>query len=216
MPAKMSKNLTKLAGAIAKMEENRVDEILTRYLDEKVPPLEIIREMSAGMEEVGRLYKEGEYFLAELVFSGEIFKNAMGRVKPLLGDSEKLETSGKVVLGTVKDDIHDLGKNIVATLLECAGFEVIDLGVDVPPEKFVEALRDSGAPLVGMSILLTTAYESLKNTVDAIRDAGLREKVKIMIGGAVTNEKITDQMGVDYHGQDASSGVEIAREVFKA
>ena len=216
MPAKKSKKLTELAESIAKMEERKVEEILGRYLEEKMPPLRIIQEMSAGMEEVGRLYKKGEYFLAELVFSGEIFKSAMDRVKPLLGDSDKLETSGKVVLGTVKDDIHDLGKNIVGTLLECAGFEVIDLGVDVPPEKFVEALRDTGAPLLGMSILLTTAFESLQATVDAISKAGLRDRVKIMIGGAVTTKKITSQMSVDYHGQDASSGVDIAREVFKA
>lgn len=213
MPLKKPENLTELASALAGLEEGRFHELLERCLTEEIPPLTIIEAMSAGMEEVGRLYKEGQYFLAELVFSGEMFKGAMHRVKPLLSDTEKDRKSGRIVMGTVKDDIHDLGKNIVITMLECSGFEVIDLGVDVPSETFVEAIRTNEPDLVGMSILLTTAFGSMEKTIADIGRAGLRERVRIMIGGAVTNERIREQMRADFHGQDASVAVEIARKV---
>lgn len=209
-----SNELSDLARALANLDEERVQTSLDRCFEQNVPAHVIIEELSAGMNAVGRRYKEGDYYLAELVFSGELFSSAMARVKPLLENETESRARGRVVLGTVKDDIHDLGKNIVRTLLECSGFQVIDLGVDVPPEKFIEAIRDSGALLVGMSVLLTTAFPSMQRTLDAISEAGLRERVRIMIGGAVTNEKIREQMGADYHGKDASVAVEIAEQVF--
>jgi len=207
--------LTELGKAIANLEEDKTYEILDRYLADSVPPLEIIDELSAGMDEVGKLYKEGEYFLSELVFSGEIFKGAMAKVKPLIETGSGRESSGKLIVGTAKGDIHDLGKNIVITLLECAGFEVIDLGVDVPAEKFVEAVRESGAPLVGLSALLTTAFNSMRETMEAIRNAGLRERVKVMIGGGSTSDKLREQIGADFYGRDATEAVDIAKSVLK-
>jgi len=207
-----SEYLTELAGTVAQLEEARFNQLLDECLTREIKPLQIIEAMSAGMEQVGRLYNEGEYFLAELVYSGEVFKSAMNRVKPLLGKTEEVPKSGRIVMGTVKDDIHDLGKNIVATMLDCSGFDVIDLGVDVPSERFVEAIRANEPDLVGMSILLTTAFGSLEKTIADIGRAGLREKVRIMIGGAVANERIRKQMNADFVGQDAPAAVEIARK----
>jgi len=213
MPEEKPSHLTDLSTALSTLDEARFNKILDQCLTRETPPLDIIQAMSAGMEEVGRLYKEGEYFLAELVFSGEVFKGAMEQVKLLLGDTKEVRTSGKVLMGTVKDDIHDLGKNIVITMLECSGFHVIDLGVDVPSEAFVEAIRAGEPDLVGMSILLTTAFGSMAKTIEDIGRAGLRKKVRIMIGGAVTNEKIREQVNADFHGRDASVAVEIAARV---
>jgi methylmalonyl-CoA mutase cobalamin-binding domain/chain len=150
----------------------------------------------------------------ELVYSGDIFKNAMARVSPLIKAGDGPGSKGTVVIGTVKDDMHDLGKNIVATMLECAGFTVVDIGVDAPTEKFVGAIRESGARLVGMSVLLTTAFNSMKETIAAIENAGLRSGVSIMIGGSVTSEKIRVEMGADFHGNNAADAVDIARSLY--
>jgi len=205
--------LTELGKAMAELREEDVEKLVSRYIDEGRPPLEIIDELSAGMDVVGSLFKQGEYYLSELVFSGEIFKHSMARLKPIIGAAGGRECVGKVVLGTVKGDIHDLGKDIVATLLECAGFEVVNLGMDVVPEKFVEALRGSQAPLLGLSGLITTAFGSMKETIDAIANAGLRDSVKIMIGGGPTNEEVKAHVGADFYGKDAAAAVDIARSV---
>lgn len=211
----MSHNpMTDLAEALARLDEQKVEELISSRFKNNADPLSIVDEMSAGMDEVGRLYKEGEYYLSELVFSADIFKKAMSRLQPLIAAGGGKESAGTIVLGTVKDDIHDLGKNIVATLLECAGFTVKDVGVDAPPEAFVDALKSTGAPLLGLSILLTTAFGSLESTISAVREAGLRDRVKIMIGGAVTNEAIREKMGADYYGADAAAAVDLAKAVF--
>ena len=204
---------TKLSEAITRLDEIQVMEILKRNIEEGVLPLRILDELSAGMEEVGRLYRQGEYFLSELIFSGDIFRNAMDRLKPLLGSSYDRAAGGMLVMGTVKDDIHDLGKSIVIMLLECAGFEVVDLGVDVPAEKFVEAIRKHDVGLVGLSALLTTAFDSMHATIEAVRKAGLRDRVRIMIGGGSTSEAWRKQIGADFYGKDATSAVEIAKRV---
>lgn len=205
--------LTELGKAIADLRETDVEKLVSRYIDEKRPPLEIISELSAGMDVVGSLFKEGEYYLSELVFSGEIFQNSMARLKPIIDAAGGRECAGKVIMGTVKGDIHNLGKDIVVTLLECAGFEVMNLGVDVMPEKFVEALRGSQAPLLGLSGLITTAFGSMKETIDAIASAGLRDSVKIMIGGGPTNEEVKNHVGADFYGKDAAAAVDIAKSV---
>ncbi len=211
-----SQLLSELTEAIADLNEQTVLTCLDHCLARSVPAREIIGTMSAGMEKVGRRYKEGVFFLSELVFAGEIFRNAMERLRPLIGDAKALRQKEKVLVGTVKDDIHDLGKNIVIMMLESAGYEVIDLGVDVPPERFLAAIRDSGARLVGLSVLLTTAFASLKSTVDRITSAGLRDRVKIMIGGSCTSERTRDQVGADYYGSSAVAAVDIAEEVFSS
>lgn len=210
----MKPGISELARALADLEEEKFTALFNDYLRRQIDPLMIVDELYAGMDDVGRLYKEGEYFLSELVFSGELFKNAMQKIKPLLMSTEGNISAGTVVMGTVQGDIHELGKNIVNTMLECSGFEVIDVGVDAPAEKFVKALKQSDASLVGMSLLLTTAYESLKQTIEAIDKSGLRERVTIMIGGGSVNEKICKQFGGDFYGRDATQAVDIARQVY--
>ncbi len=206
-------NLTELGKSLRDLREKEVEELVSRAIDAQQPPLEIIDELSAGMDAVGALYKEGDYFLSELIFSGEIFKKAMGRLKAIIESGGERQYSGRLILGTVKGDIHDLGKNIVITLLECAGFEVVDLGVDVPPDKFVEAMKNTPAAMIGLSGLITTAFDSMKETVEALKQAGLRESVKIMIGGGPTNDKVREYVEADFYGPDATSAVDLAKEL---
>jgi len=180
---KKDDDMDQLVQAFSALEENEVFKLVDEYLAKKVDPLVIVNGLSKGMEQVGQLFKDDEYALAELIYAGEIFKEAMEKIKPLLLDGES-SSAGLVIMGTVEGDIHDLGKNIVITMLECSGFKVIDLGVDVPAKKFVEAIKESGASLIGMSLLLTTAMDSLRNAIMAIEEAGIRNNIKIMIGGA--------------------------------
>lgn len=209
-------DLSELGRSLADLKEDKVKESVDQLLRAGKPPLEIIAALSAGMDEVGKRYKDGEYFLSELVFSGEIFKEAVAKIRPLLTQSGSTCAADRLIIGTVKGDIHDLGKNIVITLLESAGFEVIDLGVDVPPEKFVEALKNSpGSRLVGLSALLTTAFPSMEATIKAIHEGGYRDRVKIMIGGGSVSQKLTEMMGADFYGRDATEAVDIARKVLK-
>ncbi len=203
-----------LTQAVAALEEDDLNDLLEGLISVATPPLEIINALSRGMEKVGAMYDGGIYFLSELIFSGEIFKEAMGRIKPLLEDEGCGESMGKVLMGTVRGDIHDLGKNIVIVLLECAGYEVIDLGVDVPPEVFVQALKDDSITLVGMSSLLTTAFEAMEQTVEAVCEAGLRDDVRIMIGGGSTSDMLKEKIGADFFGKNATAAVEFANMVY--
>ncbi len=163
---------------------------------------------------MGERFRREEYFLSELIYSGEIFKNTMAILQPLCKASVYAKDKAVVVMGTVQGDIHDLGKNIVITMLECAEFKVVDIGVDAPARRFVEAVVDSKASLVGMSMLLTTVFDAARDTVAAITQANLRDKVKIMIGGSVTNEDVRRDIGADFWGRDAAAAVDIAREVY--
>jgi methanogenic corrinoid protein MtbC1 len=205
---------TGLWQSFAGLEEDRVYRIIDEHLKMNGDSLKIVDELSKGMEHVGELFKNDAYALGELIFAGEIFKGAMEKLKPFLKDG-KGKSSGLVVMGTVEGDIHDLGKNIVITMLECSGFEVVDLGVDVSASKFIQAVRETGAGLVGMSLLLTTAMDSLRGAIRALSDAGLRDRVKIMIGGAPTSEGLKDEVGADFHGRDAIEALAIAKQVFQ-
>lgn len=200
--------------SFAGLEEDRVYRIVDEHLKTSGDTLTIIDELSKGMAQVGELFKSDEYALGELIFSGEIFKGAMERLEPFLKEG-RAESPGTVVMGTVEGDIHDLGKNIVTTLLECSGFEVIDLGVDVSATKFVDAVRETRAGLVGMSLLLTTAMDSMRGAVRALKDSGLRDNIRIMIGGAPTSEQLKLEVGADFHGRDAVEAVAIAKRVFR-
>jgi len=206
-------SLSAIGMAIAELDESGVETLVRKELENGTAPEQIISELSDGIEEVGERYRREEYFLTELIYSSEMFKNAMTVLKPLCKRTADEKLSGVVVMGTVKGDIHDLGKNIVTNLLECAGFSVVDLGVDVPLERFVQAVVSSNAALVGMSMLLTTAFEAAKETIAAIERANLRGRVKIMLGGSVTSENVRRDMGADFWGRDATSAVDIAREV---
>src|SRR5690554_2155538 len=161
-----------LAKAILDLDEEQVLALVNERLKNGVTPLEIVASLQEGMGEVGSLFETGEFFLSELVMCGEIMKGAMDILEPHLVGTDA-EHKGNIVIGTVKGDIHDLGKNIVVMLLKGAGYNVIDLGVDVPIEKFVEAIKESKAPLVGMSVLLTGCQENMKQTIDAIKAEGL-------------------------------------------
>ncbi len=163
-----------LAQALANLEEKQVYEIIDRNIVEGVNPLDMIKECNDGMIRVGELFSEGKYFISQLIYSAEILKQVMKKLEPLLaGIQTRGPAGGKVVIGTVKGDIHDIGKNIVITLLKGSGFDVIDLGVDVPPEKFVQTVKESGAKVLGLSALLNFTYPMMKEVVEAVEECRL-------------------------------------------
>jgi len=203
-----------ISQAMAELAEDKVKELVREKIAAGVPATQVLKECQAGMVEIGNRYENGEYFVSELMYAGEIMKDITAELGPMLSGEQKSETTiGKVVLGTVKGDIHDLGKDVVALMLRGAGFEVIDLGVDVASEKFVEAIKKSGAPIVGMSVFLTMAYEAATATVNAIKEAGLRDKVSIMIGGGPVTELVREKTGCDFYGKDAVAGTNYALKV---
>jgi methanogenic corrinoid protein MtbC1 len=191
------------------LEEEKVLADIRESLEKKEDPLALVEALRGGMTLVGKRFEDKEYFLSELIMSAEIFKEAIALIEPHLG-SDVGPSKGKVVVGTVKGDIHDIGKNIVVTLLRCDGFEVYDLGVDVPPEVFVSKLEETGATLLGLSGLLTLAFDSMKKTVDSLAEAGMRNKVKVIIGGGPVNEKVVEFAGADAYGIDAAHAVKLA------
>jgi 5-methyltetrahydrofolate--homocysteine methyltransferase len=184
-------------------------------LQEGLAPDVILKEgLISAMAEVGRLFEEGEYFVPEMLIAARAMSSALEILKPMLID-QGVEPLGKVAIGTVKGDLHDIGKSLVAMMLEGAGFEIMDMGVDVSPEKFVEAVNN-GAQIVAMSALLTTTMPNMKNTIDAINKAGLRDKVVVMIGGAPVTQAYADEIGADGYAQDASAAVRKARALIGA
>jgi methanogenic corrinoid protein MtbC1 len=201
-----------LAKAIADLQENEALRLTKERLDGGEDPQAILDESRKGMETVGKRFSDGEYFLPELIFSGEIFKQVAEIVKPKLKEEVKAEVLGKCIIGTVAGDIHDIGKDIVVFMLDVSGFEVYDLGIDVPPQAFVDKIKETNAPIVGLSGFLTLAFDSMKETIDAIKAAGLRDKVKIMIGGGQIDEQIMKYTGADAYGRDAMAGVKLAKQ----
>jgi methanogenic corrinoid protein MtbC1 len=201
-----------LANAVANLKKDEVLRLTREKLDSDEDPHLILEEGRNGMEIIGKRFADGEYFLPELVYSGEIFKQVSELVKPKLKADTTSEKLGKVVIGTVAGDIHDIGKDIVVFMLDVGGFEVYDLGVDVPPQDFVDRIKETGAPIVGLSGFLTLAFESMKETVEAIKEAGLRDKVKVMVGGGQIDEDIRKYAGADAYGKDAMIAVALARE----
>lgn len=180
-------------------------------LDEGISPNEIIQNgIIKAMDIVGKKFSEGECYVPEMMVSAKASQKGLEILKPLLVKSGFIP-KGKIVLGTVKGDLHDIGKNIVAMMLEGAGFEVIDLGCDVAPEKFIDTLKAEKAQILAMSSLLTTTMISMKNTMDALKEAGLMGKIKVMIGGAPVTEEFARKIGADFRGKDAYAAVEQAR-----
>lgn len=202
----------KLVEAIAEIREDEAIQLSKDLLEAGEDPMVVINSGTAAMEIVGKRFDEGQYFLPQLIMSGEILKQISELVKPYLHSEAKREALGKVLIGTVKGDVHDIGKDIVTFLLDVNGFEVKDMGVDVPPERFVEEIKSFQPDIVGMSGLLTVAFESMKNTVAAIEKEGLRDGVKIMIGGAQSSDKIAEYTGADAYGKDAFEGVSLAKQ----
>lgn len=204
-----------LADALKELDEGKVGALVETMLKDGVGVEEIIRECTSGLVSVGELFSQGQYFLTELIFAGEIMKGVMDRLAPLMEASGVSEgASGTVVIGTVEGDIHDIGKNIVTKLLRCHGFNVVDLGVDVPADRFVEAVRETGAKVLGLSALLNSTYPEMKKVVDKITEAGLRDQVKIIIGGTIVNERVREFTGADYWANDAVKGIDIIRSIY--
>jgi methanogenic corrinoid protein MtbC1 len=207
-------DMEELIQALRDLNENRVYDLVEEKIKTGVPAMEIVRACNEGMVAVGELFSTNKYFISQLIFSAEILKAVMKRLEPLLQGTGQVESLGKIVIGTVKGDIHDIGKNIVVTLLRGSGFEVIDLGVDVPADKFVTALKETGAKVLGLSALLNFTYPEMKNVVDEITEAGLRDQVKIIIGGTPCNEQVRQFTGSDYYAVDAVAGVNICKQIY--
>ena len=207
----MSDNLIE---AMVEMKEQEALERAKDLASSGEDPLKILNACSEAMETVGKRFETGEYFLPQLILAGEMLRQISEMLKPKLKDKTTSVTSeslGKVLIGTVKGDIHDIGKDIVTFMLQVNGFNVLDLGIDVPPSKFVDAIKDFQPQVVGMSCLLTLAFESMKETVEAIENAGLREEVKIMVGGGQVSEMVRDYANADAYGEDAVSAVRLAK-----
>jgi methylmalonyl-CoA mutase cobalamin-binding domain/chain len=201
-----------LAEAIYNLDEQTALNLSRMMLDNGVDPVEILEESRAGMSVVGERFQSGEYFLSEMIMAAEIFTVIMDTLRPMMKRSVS-ETIGKVVIGTVQGDVHDIGKNIIVALLEAEGFDVVDLGVDVPPEAFVEAIREHEPDIVGTSSLLTVALESTKKTIDAIVEAGLRDRVKIIVGGGRVDDYARDYVKPDASTDNAAIGVKLCKEL---
>lgn len=198
-----------LIHAITEMEEDEAMEIARKLLDSGTPPMEILDDCRTALNIVGDRFACGESFIPELMLAGEMLTNITAMVKPHLAQDAAAKKLGKVVIGTVKGDIHSIAKDIVAFMLDLNGFEVTDLGVDVPPEKFVDAVKKTGATIVGLSGFLTLAYDPMKETVQALKKAGL--PVKVMIGGGQVDEQIVKYTSADAYGKDAMAAVALAK-----
>ena len=187
--------------------------ITEQALAEKLDPQMLVQQyMIPAMAEVGRRYEAGDYFVPELLIAARAMKGSLQLLRPLLA-AGGAQPAGRVAIGTVKGDLHDIGKNLVAAMLECAGYEIIDLGVDVPPEKFISAVKEKNAGFIAMSALLTTTMTSMKTTIDAINSAGIRSQVRIMIGGAPVTQRYADEIGADGYSSNANGAVALVRKL---
>jgi methanogenic corrinoid protein MtbC1 len=206
-----------MAGKLGKLLSDLKEPEALAYVDEALgkgtAAEALLAEAQEGMNIVGEKFSKGEYFIPDLVFSGEILRGIVQKLEPKLkaGAGKEAKRLGKVVIGTVAGDIHDIGKDLVVFMLDVNGFEVTDLGIDVPVQKFVDAVKETGSTVVGLSGFLTLAFDSMKETVDAIAKAGLRDKVKIMIGGGQIDDHVKNFTGADAFGKDAMAAVQLAK-----
>jgi corrinoid protein of di/trimethylamine methyltransferase len=209
-------DLKQLYDAVVSGDAKATHSITQQALAEGIDPLELVNKyMVPAMDEVGRRFEANEYFVPELLISARAMKAALELIRPLLvarGD----KPVGRVAIGTVKGDLHDIGKNLVASLLEGGGFEVIDLGVNVTPEKFIATVREKDANIIAMSALLTTTMPSMKTTIEALKEAGVRQKVKVLIGGAPITQKYAEEIGADGYSENAVGAVALAKKAVAA
>ena len=201
----------KLIDAITEMREEDAVAITNELLDSGSSPTDILNACKNAMDVIGKRFEDGEAFIPELMLAGEMMTAITAILKPRMAEEATGEKLGKIVLGTVQGDIHDIAKDIVGFMLDLNGFEVTDLGVDVAPEKFVETVKETGAKIVGLSGFLTLAFDPMKDTVAAIKAAGLND-VKVMIGGGQIDENIRQYTGADAYGKDAMAAVAIAKD----
>ena len=196
---------------IVELNEENVLELLKKRLQNNDDPLNVMDDVKKSMKIIGDKFSKKEYFLPELIMSGEILRQIFEELGPRLKEAQSSEKKrGKVILGTVAGDIHDIGKDVVKFMLDVNGFDVLDLGVDVPAEKFLESLKEHKPKVLALSGFLTLAYDSMKEIIDKLKDAGLRENVHIMIGGGTVDERIVEYVGADAYGQSAVDAVDIA------
>jgi len=182
-------------------------------LDTGIAPQQILNDgMIAAMAEVGRLFEEGEFFVPEMLIASRTMQSGLAFLKRYLVETG-VKSAGKIVVGTVRGDLHDIGKNLVGMMLEGGGFEVIDIGVDVPPEKFVQAAQTANVKIIGLSALLTTTMPGMKSTIEALKDAGLRDNVRVIVGGAPITEAYAQEVGADGYAPDASRAVKLAKSL---
>lgn len=207
---------TRLFEAILNGDAKTALAVTQQALGDNMEPIELVsRYMIPAMDEVGRRFECEDYFVPELLLSARAMKGALDILRPLLA-AGGVEPVGRVVIGTVKGDLHDIGKNLVASMLEGGGFEVHDLGADVPPERFIEAVKADKADIVALSALLTVTMPGMKTTIEAIKQAGLRDRVKIMVGGAPVNRVFADEIGADGYSENASAAVIVAKALVGA
>jgi len=209
----MEKFLQEILDGVVNGDNHLVPEKVNEALEKGTPPETVLNEaLIPAMAEVGQRFEAGEYFVPEMLISARAMKSALAILKPKLVKIN-FQSYGKIVVGTVKGDLHDIGKNLVSLMLEGAGFEVIDAGSDVAPEKFVEIAKANNADLIGLSALLTTTMTNMKTTVSALEQAGLKGKIKVMIGGAPVTEAYAAQIGADGYAEDASRAVALAKRL---
>lgn len=209
----MADILQKIASKLYEGEDEEVAELVQKALDSGLTPKDILQDgLIAGMDQVGKDFKAGDLFVPEVLIAARAMHAGMNVLRPLLSASDS-PTVGKYVIGTVKGDLHDIGKNLVKMMLEGAGFETVDLGTDVAPEAFVQAVRQHKPRIVGMSALLTTTMVNMKTTIDALQEAGLRDSVRIMVGGAPVTAAFAQQIGADAYAPDAATAVDVARKL---
>jgi len=208
--------LKQLYDAVVRGDAKATQALTQEALAEGVDPLELVNQyMVPAMDEVGRRFECNEYFVPELLISARAMKAALELLRPLL-TARRDQPQGRVAIGTVKGDLHDIGKNLVASLLEGGGFEVNDLGVNVAPEKFIATINEKQANIIAMSALLTTTMPAMKTTIDVLKQAGVRDKVKVLIGGAPITQKYADEIGADGYSESAVGAVALAKKAVTA
>jgi 5-methyltetrahydrofolate--homocysteine methyltransferase len=209
-------DLKELSNAVIRGDAKVAQSLTQQALAEGVDPLLLVNDyMIPAMDEVGRRFECSEYFVPELLISARAMKAALDLIRPIL-TARGTEPVGRVAIGTVKGDLHDIGKNLVASLLEGGGFEVIDLGVNVSPERFIATVKEKNANIVAMSALLTTTMPSMKATIEALKEAGVRNRVKVLIGGAPITQKYADEIGADGYSESAVGAVALAKKAATA
>ena len=209
----MEEILQNIFNGILEGDRETVRTNVQQAIDAKMSPAVILNDsMVSAMAEVGKRFEEGEYYVPELLIAARAMKEGLALLKPLLAEA-KVKAAGRVAAGTVKGDLHDIGKNLVCMMLEGAGFEILDLGTDVSPEKFVDAVQTGKADVIAMSALLTTTMPNMQVTIDALKAAGLRSKAKVIIGGAPVTDSYARQIGADGYAPDASRAVALARSL---
>jgi 5-methyltetrahydrofolate--homocysteine methyltransferase len=209
----MDERIKQLFNSVISGEQSQVDELVLGLLEAKTDPQVILDDgLIAAMAEVGNRFECGEFYVPEMLVAARAMQSGLQILKPLLVE-QGIKSGGKIVIGTVKGDLHDIGKNLVAMMLEGAGFEIIDLGTDVSPEKFVEAVKKHNPDLIGMSALLTTTMVNMQATVTALKEAGLRDGVKVLVGGAPVTQEYANQIGADGFGADASRAVSLVKTI---